>query len=80
MPLIKHITSAIRPVGDAAMDLVALSVDPAFRGARGHYTGRHQSADAEISRDSEAQIKLWEACWKWAGLSQGENILRKERS
>lgn len=75
MPLLKHVTSTFRPAADAARDLVALSVGPAFRGARGYYVGRRQSPDAEVSRRPEAQIKLWEACWEWAGLSAGKTVL-----
>jgi WW domain-containing oxidoreductase len=75
MPVLKHFTSALRPTADAARDLVAVAVEPEFEGMRGYFIGLKPDVDAEISRDIEAQKRLWAACWKWTSLTPGETIL-----
>jgi hypothetical protein len=75
MPLLRHLTSTVRTTADAGRDLVALSVAPEFQGKRGYFVGKHEAAPAEASLDAEVQRGLWEACWRWAGLSQGETVL-----
>ncbi|KAF2650308.1 NAD(P)-binding protein [Lophiostoma macrostomum CBS 122681] len=75
MPLLKHLTTALRPAADAARDLVAVSVEPEFQGRRGYFVGRSPEVDAEISRSREAQESLWAACWRWTGLRAGDTML-----
>ena len=75
MPVLKHLTSAMRPTIDAAEDLVAVSLGPEFKGTRGYYIGRKPAVDATISRDIPTQTMLWESCWKWTGISSEETIL-----
>jgi hypothetical protein len=75
MPLLRHLTSAVRTTADAGRDLVALSVGPEFRGKRGYFVGRREATSAKVSRDSEVQRKLWKACLRWAGMSGGETVL-----
>jgi hypothetical protein len=76
MPLLRHLTSTLRTTADAGQDLVALSVGPEFKGKRGYFITQKGAASAEVSRNSEMQKKLWDACWKWAGLSDKETVLR----
>lgn len=76
MPLLKHLTAVMRPTADAARDVVAVSVDPEFNGKRGYFVGRKPDVDAEVSRDTGAQERLWEACWRWTGLSPEETALQ----
>lgn len=75
MPLLKHLTSTLRTTTDAGQDLVALSVGPEFREKRGYFILQKGAASAEVSRNPEMQKKLWDACWKWAGLSDKETVL-----
>ena len=65
----------MRPTADAAKDLVAVTVEPEFQGKRGYFVGRKSEKDAEVSRDAEAQDKLWAACWRWTGLASRETVL-----
>jgi WW domain-containing oxidoreductase len=75
MPVLKHLTSVMRPTSDAARDLVAVSVEPEFQGKREYFVGRKPDVDAEISRYKDAQERLWEACWKWTGLTPDDTLL-----
>ncbi|KAH6844725.1 hypothetical protein B0I37DRAFT_433293 [Chaetomium sp. MPI-CAGE-AT-0009] len=75
MPLLRHFTSSIRTTADSGRDLVALSVEPEFKGKRGYFVGQTGATSAEVSRNPEIQKKLWEACWTWAGMSGGETAL-----
>ncbi|KAK3304849.1 uncharacterized protein B0T15DRAFT_512939 [Chaetomium strumarium] len=75
MPLLKHLTSAVRTTAGAGRDLVALSVAPEFQGRRGYFIGKHEAPPANVSLDKEVQRKLWEACWEWAGMAKGETVL-----
>ncbi|GES65384.1 short-chain dehydrogenase/reductase SDR [Aspergillus terreus] len=76
MPVLKHLTKAFRTTEDAGRDLVALSVGPSFQGKRGYFVGQKQTDAAAASKDEGAQNKLWEACWRWAGLVPGETVLQ----
>ncbi|EXJ92418.1 hypothetical protein A1O3_00969 [Capronia epimyces CBS 606.96] len=75
MPLLKHFTQMFRPTADAARDLVEVSVGAQFQGKRGYYVGCKLGDSAAMSRDPEVQARLWDACWKWAGLKSEETIL-----
>ncbi|KAH6649420.1 hypothetical protein F5144DRAFT_607593 [Chaetomium tenue] len=75
MPLVRHLTTAVRTTADAGQDLVALSVGLEFKGKRGYFIAQRQAASAEISRHPEIQKELWDACWKWAGLVGEETVL-----
>jgi hypothetical protein len=76
MPVLKHFTTAFRPIEDAGRDLVTVSVGPVFRGKRGYYVGQNPDKPAAVSENETAQRRLWEACWRWAGLSPGETMLQ----
>lgn len=75
LPVLKHVTSVMRPTADAARDLVAVAVGPEFDGRRGYFVGQKPDVDAEISRDTKSQQRLWAACWKWSGLTSSETVL-----
>jgi hypothetical protein len=76
MPVLKHLTSTFRTTEDAGRDLVTVSMDSAFQGHRGYYIGRKQDVPAAASTDEKSQKRLWEACWRWAGLQPGETVLQ----
>ncbi|KAL4940596.1 hypothetical protein BDV06DRAFT_230260 [Aspergillus oleicola] len=76
MPLLRHFTSALRTNKDSGRDLVAVGLDAAFAGKRGYYIGQKEDAPAQISHDAEVQKRLWDACWRWAGLTAEETVLR----
>ncbi|RDW92703.1 uncharacterized protein DSM5745_00025 [Aspergillus mulundensis] len=75
MPVLKHLTTALRTNKDSGRDLVALSLDPGFQGKRGYFVGQKRDTAAKVAGDVEVQRRLWEACWRWAGLSQDETVL-----
>ncbi|KAL2134848.1 hypothetical protein VTI74DRAFT_10654 [Chaetomium olivicolor] len=75
MPVLKYLTTTFRTTEDAGRDLVAVSVGPEFHGKRGYYIGQKPDAPAAVSENGNEQRRLWEACWKWAGLSSGETAL-----
>ncbi|KAL4794083.1 hypothetical protein BDV19DRAFT_390593 [Aspergillus venezuelensis] len=75
MPVLRHFTSALRTNKDSGRDLVAVSLDPIFAGKRGYYIGQKEDAPAQISHDTEIQKRLWDACWRWAGLTADETVL-----
>jgi hypothetical protein len=76
MPVLKHLTTTFRTTEDAGRDLVAVSVGPEFHGKRGYYVCRKPDAPAAVSENEDEQRRLWEACWRWAGLSSGETMLQ----
>ncbi|PWY71357.1 short chain dehydrogenase/reductase SDR [Aspergillus eucalypticola CBS 122712] len=76
MPVLRYMTTMFRTIEDAGRDLVAVSVGADFRGERGYYVGTKEGAPAAISEDREAQEKLWENCWRWAGMRAEETVLR----
>ena len=76
MPVLRHFTTAIRTNADAGRDLVELSVGPEFQGKRGYYVGKKPGTAAGVSGDEGVQRRLWDACWKWAGMEEGETVLQ----
>lgn len=79
MPVLRHLTSAIRTNADAGRDLVELSVGSEFQGKRGYYVGKKPSTPADVSGDVGVQGRLWDACWGWAGIKEGETVLQNAR-
>ncbi|RAH53641.1 short chain dehydrogenase/reductase SDR [Aspergillus piperis CBS 112811] len=75
MPVLKYMTTMFRTLDDAGRDLVAVSVGDEFRGKLGYFVGTKEVAPAAISEDREAQEKLWENCWRWAGMRTEETVL-----
>ncbi|PYI01597.1 NAD(P)-binding protein [Aspergillus sclerotiicarbonarius CBS 121057] len=76
MPVLRHMTRMFRTVQDAGQDLVAVSVGADLQGHRGYYIGTKQAAPAAVSEYREAQDKLWEVSWRWAGLTAEETVLQ----
>lgn len=76
MPVLKHLTTEFRTTDDSGRDLVAVSVDPMLHGKSGYFIGQIQGSSTPASEDLEWQKRLWNACWKWAGLSDRETILQ----
>ncbi|PYH67884.1 short chain dehydrogenase/reductase SDR [Aspergillus vadensis CBS 113365] len=76
MPVLKYMTTMFRTVEDAGRDLVAVSVGVEFCGKRGYYVGTKEGVPAAISENRETQEKLWENCWRWAGIRAEETVLR----
>ncbi|SPN99159.1 related to dehydrogenase/reductase [Cephalotrichum gorgonifer] len=76
MPLLRHLTSALRTNSDAGRDLVALSMDSEFQGKRGYFLGQKADSPAKEAKDQEIQKRLWDSCWRWAGLSEEETVLQ----
>jgi hypothetical protein len=76
MPVLKHLTSALRTTEDAGRDLVTVSIDPAFHGKGGYYAGQKADVAATASKDKKSQERLWEACWRWVGLRPDKTVLQ----
>ncbi|KAI8677851.1 hypothetical protein NCS55_00503200 [Fusarium keratoplasticum] len=75
LPLTKHITSSFRRSADAGKDLAELSVGKEFEGIRGYFLGVKREEEAPMTKEESKQRILWEACWRWAGLEEGETVL-----
>lgn len=75
MPVLRHFTSSLRTNADSAHDLLAVAVGDEFRGKRGYFVLRRPHSPAAESADAEAQKRLWDACWRWAGMSADETVL-----
>ncbi|KAL3486464.1 hypothetical protein BJX62DRAFT_228743 [Aspergillus germanicus] len=76
MPVLRYVITTMRTSKDSGRDLVALSVGPEFQAKRGYYDGVNKAEGAQVSHDEQVQRRLWEACWKWAGLSPEETALQ----
>jgi hypothetical protein len=76
MPVLRYVITTLRTSKDSGRDLVALSVGPEFQVKRGYYDGVNKAEGAQVSQDKQVQRRLWEACWKWAGLSPEETALQ----
>lgn len=76
MPVLRHLTTAMRTKADAGRDLVEVSVGPDFRGKRGYYVGKKPGTAAGVSGDEVVQGRLWDACWRWAGMEKGDTVLQ----
>jgi len=76
MPLLRHVTSAVRTTADAGRDLATVSVASEFQGKRGYYVGLKENSPAQTSLDPKERKRLWDACWKWAAISEGETVLK----
>ncbi|KAJ5759126.1 hypothetical protein N7520_006282 [Penicillium odoratum] len=76
MPVLKHLTTNFRATEDSGLDLVAVSVGPEVHGKSGYFDGQKQESPTVASEDVEFQKRLWDACWRWAGLSDGETTLQ----
>lgn len=75
MPVLRHVTSALRTNTDSARDLMAVAVGDEFKGKRGYYILQKPHTPAVESADVVAQKKLWDACWRWAQVSGDETVL-----
>ncbi|KAJ3468220.1 hypothetical protein MRS44_002285 [Fusarium solani] len=75
LPLTKHITSSFRRSADAGKDLAELSVGKEFEGTRGYFLGVKREEESPMTKDENKQRILWDACWRWAGLEEGETVL-----
>ncbi|KAJ5679757.1 hypothetical protein N7462_008001 [Penicillium macrosclerotiorum] len=76
MPVLKHCTTLFRTTEDAGRDLATVSSDPTFTGKRGYYVGIKTDFAAPVSQDPGIQKKLWECCWRWAGLTPADTPLK----
>ncbi|KAL2694769.1 hypothetical protein Neosp_001356 [[Neocosmospora] mangrovei] len=75
LPLTKHITSSFRRSADAGKDLAELSVGKEFEGTTGYFLGVKREEESPMTKDESKQRIIWEACWRWAGLEEGETVL-----
>ncbi|RAK96473.1 NAD(P)-binding protein [Aspergillus ibericus CBS 121593] len=76
MPVLRYMTTMFRTIQDAGQDLAAVGVGSDLRGQRGYYVGTKQATPAAVTGDREAQEKLWGLCWRGAGLTAEETVLR----
>ncbi|KAM6517924.1 hypothetical protein FSOLCH5_006694 [Fusarium solani] len=59
----------------AGKDLAELSVGKEFEGTRGYFLGVQKEEESPMTKDENKQRILWDACWRWAGLEEGETVL-----
>ncbi|KAM0427869.1 hypothetical protein ACHAPT_007328 [Fusarium lateritium] len=75
LPVTKYVSSSFRRSADAGRDLAELSVGEDFKDVRGYFLGVKSEEEAEMTKDETKQRILWEACWRWAGMTEGETVL-----
>ncbi|PYH43916.1 short-chain dehydrogenase [Aspergillus saccharolyticus JOP 1030-1] len=69
-PLLQYKDRTIRTAAEAALDVAALAVGPAFAGARGYFTLRQADTSSAESRDPKKQQQLWEKTLEWVGMTE----------
>ncbi|KAI9150375.1 Short-chain dehydrogenase iccH [Paramyrothecium foliicola] len=77
MPVLKHLTTAVRTSDDSGTELVQLSVGVDHASKRGYFVGLQPASPAKLSQDQELQERLWRVCWKWTGMEEGETLLQQ---
>ncbi|KAF4963027.1 hypothetical protein FSARC_8937 [Fusarium sarcochroum] len=75
LPLLKHVTSSVRPSVEAGRDLAEISVGDSFKGRSGYFVGLRRDEETAASKDVEKRDALWRACWEWAGLKKEDTVL-----
>jgi WW domain-containing oxidoreductase len=79
LPILKYFTTSIKTTKSSGLDLVTVSVDAEFKGARGYFLGRKSGTSSLESRDEVKQEELWVACEKWVKLDPLETALKISR-
>ncbi|KAJ5961370.1 Short-chain dehydrogenase/reductase SDR [Penicillium vulpinum] len=77
LPVIKLFTYKLRSNSESARDVLALALDPEYESVRGHFNGRMPEPPARISKDEAKCEALWEACWNWVDMEEGETCVPK---
>ncbi|KAM0551387.1 hypothetical protein ACHAPJ_008496 [Fusarium lateritium] len=75
LPLLKYVTSSVRPSAEAGRDLAEISVGDSFKGIKGYFVGLNRDEETPVSKDVKKRDALWKACWEWAGLKKEETVL-----
>ncbi|CAI7607598.1 unnamed protein product [Penicillium glandicola] len=77
LPVIKLFTYKLRSNSDSARDVLALGLAPEYASVRGHFNGRKPQPPARVSEDEGKCQAIWEACWNWVDLKEGETCVPK---
>ncbi|KAF7521102.1 hypothetical protein PCG10_008506 [Penicillium crustosum] len=80
LPVIKLFTYRLRSNSDSARDVLALALAPEYASVRGHFNGRKPQPPARVSEDEAKCEAIWEACWNWVGMTEGETCVPKSYS
>ncbi|OQD62843.1 hypothetical protein PENPOL_c011G07377 [Penicillium polonicum] len=80
LPVIKLFTYKLRSNSDSARDVLALALAPEYASVRGHFNGRKPQPPARISEDEAKCEAIWEACWNWVDMTEGETCVPKSYS
>ncbi|KAF4759684.1 hypothetical protein HAV15_005383 [Penicillium sp. str.  len=68
---------SLRSNSDSARDVLALALAPEYASVRGHFNGRKPQPPARVSEDEAKCEAIWEACWNWVDLTEGETCVPK---
>ncbi|KAF9762217.1 hypothetical protein IL306_003510 [Fusarium sp. DS 682] len=75
LPIIQHFTDTMRPAAQSGRELVELSVGERFKSEKGYFMGARREEEDVICKDLHKRKILWDACWKWAGMSGEETVV-----
>lgn len=73
LPAVNIFTTAVRKAAYSGREVAELSVG---KGYKGYYVGSERGEPSIGSKDVKKQKILWDACWKWTGLTREECVLK----
>jgi hypothetical protein len=77
LPLFKlAMGPTLRTAASAAIDVVALAVDPQYADKRGFYTMLQEDESAPQSRNEAIQENLWKKTLEWARITPENTSLK----
>jgi hypothetical protein len=77
LPVLKYFTDALRPAALSGRELAELAVDDKYKGIRGYFIGLRPDEEDVMCKNDEKRNALWNACWKWSGLTKEETVLQE---
>ncbi|KAI9692038.1 MAG: hypothetical protein M1820_009573 [Bogoriella megaspora] len=76
LPLLRILMGpTLRTAAPAAVDVVELALNPAYKGQRGFYTLLEKDQSSPESRNREKQKRLWDKTLEWAKISKEDTVL-----
>ncbi|EKV09093.1 Short-chain dehydrogenase/reductase SDR [Penicillium digitatum] len=80
LPVLKLFTYRLRSNLDSARDVLALALAPEYASLRGYFNGRNPQPPARVTEDEAKREAMWEACWNWVDVKEGETCVPKRLS
>ncbi|KAF2105877.1 hypothetical protein BDV96DRAFT_559913 [Lophiotrema nucula] len=74
-PVLKLLKPTMRRTGDAARDLVDLTLDPRYADQEGHFVMAQKTDSSLASRDEGMQEAVWSKTLEWCHITQKDTVL-----